>query len=77
MNATMTRGASNYLQDAFHVQSVEKLTAKQALTLCEDFELDTQSESGELWAAYCQAHNIPKAQSPEKFCNSRFYREHV
>lgn len=73
----ISRGAINYLKDAFHVDSVEKLSSEQALSLCEDAEIDFQSEAGELWSAYCGANNLMAHQSPEKFKNSKFYREHL
>lgn len=75
--ATMTRGAVNYLQDAFHVHSVEKLPSPAAAALCEDAELDPSSEAGELWKYYCGFFGLAANQSVEKFRNSKFYREHM
>ena len=75
--ATMTRGATNYLQDAFHVQSVDKLASDEAASLCEDAELDPNSEAGELWKSYCAFFGLAVNQTVEKFRNSKFYREHL
>jgi hypothetical protein len=73
----LNRGAINYLMDAFGVNNVAQLNSEQAATLCEDAELDFQSESGELWSAYCGANNLMAHQTAEKFRNSKFYREHL
>ena len=76
MQTAISNGATNYLRDCFHISDISRMDAEQAASLCENAEIDNQSEDAELWRAYCQANGLDPHQSPEKFRNSKFYREH-
>lgn len=78
MNTGLSLGAENYLRQFFKVPAITRLNATQALTLCENAEVDPDGEDHEIWMAYQRHHGLMFGDScpPEKFMASKFYREH-